>query len=251
MGQRFDGRVVLVTGGARGMGAAEARRFAAEGARVAVADVLDEEGAALAAELGDRGCYIHLDVRRQEEWNHAVEQVVDRFGKLDALVNNAGVMLLGRVEDMSPADFMSMVETNQLGVFLGMQAVIPALRAVGGGTIVNISSTAGLAGDMYLAAYCASKFAVIGMSRVAAMELGPENIRVNTVCPGIVDTGMTQDLHAEAMAKLARQLPRRRFGTTEEVASAVLFLTGDESSYMTGTETVVDGGRLAGILPAW
>jgi len=248
---RLDGRVVLVTGAARGMGAAEARLFAAEGARVAVADILDEEAGAVAAELGDRGCAIHLDVRRPEDWRQAVEAVADRFGKLDGLVNNAGVMLLGRLDDMAPERFMETVEVNQLGVFLGMQAAVPALRAAGGGTVVNISSTAGLAGDKFLSAYCASKFAVVGMSRVAAMELGPENIRVNTVCPGMIETDMTHEFNAEATALLARQLPRRRFGTAEEVAAAVLFLTSDESSYVTGTETVVDGGRLAGILAPW
>ncbi|MDC0772602.1 SDR family NAD(P)-dependent oxidoreductase [Streptomyces sp. HD] len=248
---KLDGKVLLVSGGARGMGAAHARTLVSEGAGVVVGDIADEEGRALVDALGERAVYVHLDVTEQDGWKAAVDLAVKRFGRLDGLVNNAGVMLLGRTDDMPVHDYLRTVEVNQLGVFLGMQAVIPALRAAGGGTIVNISSTAGLSGDKYLSAYCATKFAVVGMGRVAALELGPENIRVNTVCPGVIDTDMTNTMNTDAAALIAGTLPQRRFGRPDEVAKAVLFLSSDDSSYVTGTEFVVDGGRLSGISNPW
>jgi len=245
---KLDGRVALITGGARGQGAAAARLFVAEGARAVLGDILDDEGKQLAAELGDAARYVHLDVRDADEWNGAVAEARDSFGKLDALVNNAGVCDIGLVEEMPAADFMRTVEINQLGVFLGMQKAAPALREAGGGTIVNTSSVDGLMGMKYLSAYCASKFAVVGMTKVAAMELGPSGIRVNALCPGVIRTEMTKDLHEMQDKWLHRTLPLRRFGEVDETARATLFLTCDDSSYITGTETVIDGGWVAGHL---
>jgi 3alpha(or 20beta)-hydroxysteroid dehydrogenase len=244
--ERLSGRVALVTGAAGGQGAATARAFAAQGAAVVLADVEDGPTVALADELD--GLAVHLDVRRPEDWARAVTAAEDRFGHLDALVNNAGVVSAGLLGDVEPQEFLRVVEVNQLGVFLGMQAVLPALRRAGGGTIVNTSSVDGLMGVKHLTAYCASKFAVVGMTRVAAMELGPEGIRVNCVCPGVVRTAMTEDLHEMQVAWLHRTLPLRRFADPAEVAAVTSFLTSAESGYVTGTEVVVDGGWLAGHL---
>jgi 3alpha(or 20beta)-hydroxysteroid dehydrogenase len=246
---KLDGRRALITGGARGQGAEAARAFLAEGARVVLADILDDEGKALADELGEGALYLHLDVREQDDWTAAVAAAKDHFGQpVDALVNNAGICEIGTVAEMSADAFMEVVAVNQLGVFLGMQAVVPALREAGGGTIVNISSIDGLIGLKYLSAYCASKFAVTGMTKVAAMELGPENIRVNAVCPGVIRTEMTKDLHEMQDKWLHRTLPLRRLGQVGETASVVLFLSCADSAYVTGTEVVVDGGWLAGHL---
>lgn len=246
---KLDGRVVLISGAAQGQGAEHARLLLAEGAAVVLGDLRDDEGKQLADELGERARYVHLDVREPDDWAAAVRVAVDAFGKLDGLVNNAGVLSIGYAAELPVDQFRHTVDVNQLGTFLGMQAVVPAFRAAGGGTIVNISSTAGLLGDRGLIAYAASKFAVNGMTRVAAMELGVDNIRVNSVCPGVIQSDMTAGFRADIMASLAAQLPLRRFGAPHEVSNLVVFLTSDESSYITGAELVVDGGRLAGILP--
>jgi 3alpha(or 20beta)-hydroxysteroid dehydrogenase len=245
---KMDGRVALITGAARGQGEAAARAFVSEGAEVVLSDILDDEGKRLADELGDAALYVHLDVREADDWSAAVVQARDAFGKLDALVNNAGIVDIGLVEEMPADAFMEVVRVNQLGVFLGMQTVVPALREAGGGTIVNISSIDGLIGMKYQSAYSASKFAVVGMTKVAAMELGPENIRVNAVCPGVIRTEMTKDLHEMQDKWLHRTLPLRRLGDVDETASVVLFLSCADSAYVTGTEVVVDGGWLAGHL---
>ncbi len=246
---KLDGRLALITGAARGQGAAAARAFLDEGARVVLTDILDDEGKQLAGELGENALYLHLDVREQSDWTGAVAAARDHFGQpVDALVNNAGICEIGTVAEMSAESFMEVTAVNQLGVFLGMQAVVPALREAGGGTIVNISSIDGLIGLKYLSAYCASKFAVTGMTKVAAMELGPENIRVNAVCPGVIRTEMTKDLHEMQDKWLHRTLPLRRLGQPDETASVVIFLSCADSAYVTGTEVVVDGGWIAGHL---
>jgi 3alpha(or 20beta)-hydroxysteroid dehydrogenase len=247
-----DGRVVLITGAAGGLGAAQARRLVADGANVVVADI-DEAGVkALAEELNDgtgtRAAAVVLDVRDADAWAAAVERARTEFGKLDGLVNNAGVLGIGTVADMPVDDFRAVVEVNQTGVFLGIQAVVPALRAAGGGTIVNISSIDGMIGFKYLSAYCASKAAVLAISKTAAMELGPEGIRVNSVCPGVIETPMTDGLDANVSKWLHRTLPLRRLGTPPEVAAVVAFLTSSDSSYVTGAEIVTDGGLLSGFL---
>jgi 3alpha(or 20beta)-hydroxysteroid dehydrogenase len=245
----LEGRVVLVTGAARGLGAAQARRFVAEGARVLLADVLDERGKALADELGDAAAYTHLDVRDADGWAAAVERATVEFGTLDGLVNNAGILGdVGLLADLTEEQFREVVDVNQVGVFLGVKSAVPALRAAGGGTIVNIASIDAMIGFRYLSAYCASKSAVLALSRTSAMELGPVGIRVNAICPGVIDTDMNADLDEKVSGWLHRTLPLRRLGNADEVAAVALFLTSAESSYVTGAEIVTDGGLLAGFL---
>ncbi|MFJ9445106.1 SDR family NAD(P)-dependent oxidoreductase [Kitasatospora sp. NPDC101235] len=242
---RLTGKVVLISGAARGQGAAEARLFVREGAKVVLGDVRHEEGRALAEELGPDACYGELDVRDEDAWRAVVALARETYGRLDALVNNAGIVRHQPLERTSVAEYREVVEVNQVGVFLGIRSVVPAMRAAGGGSIVNIASIGGLSGMPAMSAYCATKFAVVGMSRSAAMELGPSGIRVNSICPGHIDTPMN-DLPKLNTQWLTRGLPLRRTGTAEEVAALALFLASDESSYCTGSEFVADGGRLAG-----
>ena len=249
-GDRLAGRVALISGGSRGQGAAEARLFAAEGAAVVIGDVLDAEGEALAADVGDRARFVHLDVRRPEEWQAAVDLATSAFGGLDVLVNNAGVFRLASIEETTPEDYMALIEVNQLGVFLGMRAVIPPMTVAGCGSIVNISSIDGLVGMAGAVSYVASKFAVRGMTKVAALELGPRGIRVNSIHPGGVDTPMIRELDlggvtVDGTGAMSR-VPLGRIGTPEDIARVALFLAGDDSAYCTGAELTVDGGLLAG-----
>ncbi len=249
---KLDGRVVLISGAARGQGEAEARLFAAEGAQVVLGDVLDEAGERVADEIGKAARYVHLDVRSEEGWSGAVELALASFGRLDGLVNNAGILRFGLIGDCSLRDYMEVVEVNQVGVFLGMRAVIPALTDAGGGTIVNTSSVSGLVGMPGLLAYTATKFAIRGMTKVAAMELGPVGIRVNALCPGGVKTPMTHPEETRGLVddggglSVYRDLPLGRIGRAHEVAQLALFLTSADSSYCTGTEFVADGGWTAG-----
>jgi 3alpha(or 20beta)-hydroxysteroid dehydrogenase len=247
---KLEGRVALISGGSRGQGAAEARVFSAEGAVVVIGDVLDDEGKALAAELGDAARYVHLDVRRADDWEAAVAAAADAFGGLDVLVNNAGVFRLASIEDTTPEDYMALIEVNQLGVFLGMRAVIPAMTAGGRGSIVNISSIDGLVGMAGAVGYVASKFAVRGMTKVAALELGSRGIRVNSIHPGGVDTPMIRELRVGDVSVdgtgVMAKVPLGRIGTPEDVARMALFLASDDSSYCTGSEFTIDGGLLAG-----
>ena len=245
---RLSGKVALVTGAARGQGAATVRAFAAEGAAVLATDVIDETGTALAAELGDAVAYRHLDVGSEEEWPAAVADAVARFGRLDVLVNNAGVMHLGPLVTTTLADYERVIRVNQIGTFLGMRAVAPVMIEAGGGSIVNVSSMEGLAAARFLVAYTASKFAIRGMTKVAAMELGEHGIRVNSVHPGMIDTEMIKDAaggHELDMAWIGRKVALRRVGRAEETAALVVFLASAESSYCTGAEFVADGGATA------
>lgn len=250
MGGRLQGRVALVTGAARGQGEAEARLFVREGASVVVADVLDAEGEAVAKELGTAASYVHLDVTNESDWEAAVAAAVAKFAKLDVLVNNAGIVAMAMLADTTLADYRRVIDVNQIGVFLGMRSVISAMTAAGGGSIVNISSIDGMAGMAGMTSYVASKFAVRGMTKTAALELGPRGIRVNSVHPGLIETPMLHTGAAEidaGLAQVAKRFPAGRIGTAEEVAQVSLFLASDESSYCTGTEFVVDGGLMAGV----
>jgi len=245
---RLDGKVAIITGAARGQGEAEARLFAAEGARVLLTDVLDDVGEKVANDIGDTAAYRHLDVRDPAEWSAAVSDAAKRFGGVDVLVNNAGILKLGLIEHQPLDEYLDVVMVNQVGCFLGMQAVVPVMKARGGGSIVNISSTAGLAGTAGLAAYTASKFAIRGMTKTAALELGHAGIRVNSVHPGGIDTDMVKIpelAHLDSDATY-RRMPIPRIGEAIEVARLVLFLASDESSFSTGAEFVIDGGYLAG-----
>jgi 3alpha(or 20beta)-hydroxysteroid dehydrogenase len=245
-GGRLAGRVALISGAARGQGAAEARLFAAEGAAVVLGDVLDGEGSAVAAEIGPAAAYVHLDVTREDAWREAVGVARARFGRLDVLVNNAGILRAGPIETLPLEDFETVVRVNQVGCFLGMRAAIPAMRAAGRGSIVNVSSIAGIRGRPGVVAYVASKWAITGMTKTAAIELGPLGIRVNSIHPGAIDTPMiaAPEFSAAREAHLAT-LPIARIGVSGDVAPLALFLASDESAYCTGAEFVVDGGATA------
>jgi 3alpha(or 20beta)-hydroxysteroid dehydrogenase len=243
---RLEGKSALITGAARGQGAAAARRFVAEGARVMIADVNDDEGKALADELG--AVYQHLDVSVEDDWAAAVDRAGDEFGKLTVLVNNAGILHFSELAKTSLADYERVIRINQIGAFLGMRSVVEPMAAAGGGSIVNVSSVEGLAGMPFLIAYTASKFAIRGMTKVAALELGRRGIRVNSVHPGMIDTKMVQDAAGGAeidTSWVAKKLALGRVGQPEEIADLVLFLASDESSYCTGAEFVADGGATA------
>jgi 3alpha(or 20beta)-hydroxysteroid dehydrogenase len=243
---RLDGKVAIITGGARGQGAAEARLFVAEGARVLIGDVLDDQGEAVAAALGDTADYVHLDVTDEAQWAAAVQRAEARFGPVSVLVNNAGVLMFQSIDKTTRADFERLMQVNVVGVFLGMKAVTPSMTKAGGGSIVNISSTAGLQGMPYLGAYVASKWAVRGLTKTAAIDLGPKGIRVNSVHPGGIDTPMVEGTSKDA--PFYKRLPVSRMGSAEEAARAVLFLASDEASYTTGAELAVDGGATCGDL---
>lgn len=244
---RLDGRVALVTGAARGQGEAEARRLAEDGAAVVVTDVLDEEGRAVATSIGDRAMYQRLDVTREGDWQRVVEETASRFGPVTVLVNNAGIARGAPLAATSLDDYLAVVQVNQVGVFLGMRAVVPAMSAAGGGSIVNVSSVDGMTGMAFVVAYVASKFAVRGMTKVAALELGSLGIRVNSVHPGGVDTPMLRPDGVERdLSAFFARVPLGRIGTVTDVASLVAFLASDDSSYCTGAEFVIDGGLTAG-----
>ncbi|PCJ37906.1 MAG: 3-alpha-hydroxysteroid dehydrogenase [Cellvibrionales bacterium] len=244
----LQGKVALISGAARGQGAAEARLFASRGAKVVITDVLDEEGKAVAAEIGDAAHYIHLDVTDENSWAAAVKETVERFGKLNVLVNNAGIVQIKPLVESSVADYMKVIEINQLGVFLGMRTVAGPMKEAGGGSIINISSIDGLIGMVGGSAYCASKFAVRGMTKVAAMELGPDNIRVNSIHPGGIHTPMITQTGMDdaAMNNIFGKVPLGRVGQPEEMATLAAYLASDDSSYSTGSEFIADGGLTAG-----
>lgn len=245
---RLDGKVAIITGAARGQGASAARQFVTQGAKVLITDVLDEEGEVLAKELGDAASFFHLDVREQSEWADAVAECETKWGKLNVLVNNAGILKFAMLEELALDQLRLILDINLVGTLLGMQAAIPAMRRAGGGSIVNISSTEGLGATVGCAAYTASKFAVRGITKVAAIENGKDGIRTNSVHPGSIDTNMMRDLGLtdEHMTALGSKIPGlRRVGLPDEVAGVVVFLASDESSYCNGAEFVVDGGITA------
>lgn len=243
----LDGQVAIVTGAgsSAGQGAAAAKLFAAEGARgVVVADLPRSDGASVAKELGEIGHFIALDVTDAQGWDAVAAETLDRFGAIYVLVNNAGVWLDKGVAETTAEEFRRVVEINQTGVFLGMHAVVPAMRAAGRGSIVNTSSNAGLKGGGMPHAYAASKWAVRGMTRAAAWELAPHGIRVNVICPGFIDTPMIEG-GREVLGHLAELTRIGRVGTPEEVARLVTFLASDQSSYISGAEIAVDAAYTA------
>jgi 3alpha(or 20beta)-hydroxysteroid dehydrogenase len=239
---RVDGKVVLISGGARGMGAAHSRMLVDEGAKVVIGDVLDDEGSALADALGSSALYRRLDVTDPEGWTAAVDFAVSEFGRLDVLVNNAGIVNAGLLQTFDLADWQRIIDVNLTGTFLGMRAVVEPMIAAGGGSIVNVSSVEGLRGTPWVHGYVASKWGVRGLAKSAALELAPHGIRVNSVHPGVVRTPMTADIPDDLMT-----IPLGRPADPEEVSTFVLFLASDESSYATGTEFVVDGGLVTGV----
>ena len=246
---RLEGKVALISGGARGQGAVEAKMFALEGAKVVFGDIRDQEGQKVEAEireLGGEATYTHLDVTSEADWRSAVDTAVDRYGKLDILVNNAGIAIWKGVEETTEDDWDRVLAVNAKGVFLGTKLAIPAMRRAGGGSIINISSTAGLRGSPGLAAYTASKGAVRLFTKSTAIQYAGENIRCNSIHPGGVDTPMVQEAPDDPARRDARRrTPMDRRAAPEEIAYGVLYLASDESSFVTGSELVIDGGRSA------
>ncbi|MFD0363353.1 glucose 1-dehydrogenase [Nocardia sp. GCM10030253] len=244
---RLDGKVALITGGARGMGAEHVRRFVAEGARVVFGDVLDTEGKQLESEIGADCHYVHHDVTSEADWTAAVATALAKYGKLDVLVNNAGILRFQPIAEMSLADFTTIMTVNVTGAWLGIKTATPALTAAGGGSIVNISSVEGFIGAANLSAYSASKFAIRGLTKSAARELGKHGIRVNSIHPGGIATPMTAAAGSGVDgSKFFAGLPISRWGQPEEVSEAAVYLASEGASYCTGTEIVVDGGMLTG-----
>lgn len=237
---RVAGRTVIVTGGARGIGAACARRLVAEGARVVVADLLVEEGKQLASSLGERAAFVELDVTSEASWQEAVRQAEAAYGPVTGLVNNAGIVHVDAIEDLAEEDYRRVIDVNQVGVFLGMKAVISSMKGAGTGSIVNISSIGGIIAFSNILGYVASKWAVRGMTKTAAQELGPHGIRANSVHPGVVASAMTAD--SDRSHGMVDHQPLAREADPDEIARLVLFLISDESSFSTGAEFVADGG---------
>ena len=241
MSMSLDGSVAIVTGAARGMGAAHVRGLVRAGAKVVATDILDQEGQALADELGDSVMYRHLDVTDADGWDTVVAQAEEAWGPVKVLVNNAGIVVFGPIDALAPSDWQRAIDINLTGVFLGMRAVVPSMKRANGGAIVNISSTAGLVGYANLGAYVASKWGVRGLTKTAAIELGPENIRVNSIHPGPIRTPMTDGLDLDSVASQ----PIARIGEPEEVTAMLLFIL-EQATYSTGHEFVIDGGTVVG-----
>jgi 3alpha(or 20beta)-hydroxysteroid dehydrogenase len=241
---KLEGRVALVTGGARGMGEAHARALAAEGARVVIGDVLEEEGAAVAADLGDGARFVRLDVTDEASWANAIATAEEAFGPVSILVNNAGVLAVEPIAELALAEWRRVLDTNLTGAFLGMKTVHPSMKRAGGGAIVNVSSMAAYIAVAPASAYTASKWGLRGLTKAAALEFGPDGIRVNSIHPGMIMTPMIEGAADEATQ--AARYPIARFGRSEEVAATMLHIVCD-ATYSTGSEFCVDGGILAGI----
>jgi 3alpha(or 20beta)-hydroxysteroid dehydrogenase len=240
---RVEGKIALISGGARGMGAAHARALAAEGAKIVIGDILDEEGAKLADELGsDTARFVRLDVTQSQDWQTAVQCAVEEFGRLNVVVNNAGIAKYNTLENFDAAAWQQVLDVNLTGTMLGMHAAVAPMKSAGGGSIINISSVEGIRGTAGLHGYVASKWAVRGLAKAAAVELAPHNIRINSVLPGLIRTRMTIAIPDDSL-----QIPLGRGAKSAEVSTAVVFLASDESSYMTGADLVIDGGLSVGI----
>ena len=245
---RLVGKVALVTGGARGIGEGIVRRFVAEGARVMITDVLVAEGQALADELGAAAAFMKHDVVSRAEWDAALAATEAKFGRLDILVNNAGVIVFKRLDDLTEADMRRIIDINLMGTMIGTQAAIPALERAGGGSIINMSSADGIAGANSLTAYCASKFAVRGFTKAAALELGPRKIRVNSIHPGGIVTPLSNPTNVprDQYDKGFRIYAAQRAGDPHDIGAAAAYLASDDAAYCIGTELSVDGGLNAG-----
>lgn len=239
--ERVIDKVALVTGAARGIGAATAARLHGEGARVVLADILDEEGKETAERIGEGALYVHLDVTSPQDWEAAVAAAVDTFGGLNILVNNAGIVNFAPIEDYTLEQWNSVIGVNLTGTFNGIKAAIPALKKSKAGSIINISSIAGLRGYEQIPGYTASKFGVRGLTKAAALDLGRHGIRVNSVHPGVISTPMTAGMTLDMS-----HVPISRMGHPGEVAELVLYLASDDSSFVTGAEFTIDGGDTAG-----
>ena len=247
---RLNGKVALITGAARGQGAAEARLFAQEGAKVVLADVSDQEGSVVAAEIAEAGgdaLYVHLDVTNEDDWDRAIQSAVSSFGKIDILVNNAGIWRRGHVLETSSEQWDLVLGVNAKGVFLGTKAAIPEMRKAGGGSIINISSTAGLVGSRTSSAYSASKGAVRIFTKSTAIQYAAEGIRANSIHPGPIDTDMGDQVwpDADSRERAVARTAIARMGTAQDIAYGALYLASDESSFVTGAELVIDGGLTA------
>lgn len=242
--ERLSGKVAIITGGARGMGAAHVRRFVEEGAKVVFTDINEEVGEKLASELGDNTLFVKHDVTDEAGWQEVIEKAEAAFGPVNVLVNNAGISMSKSIFDMSVEDYKKIIDINQVSVFLGIKAVLPSMQKAEGGSIVNISSMNGIVGGAV--GYTDSKFAVRGMTKAAALQVGHLGIRVNSVHPGVIETPMVTEGDAvEQIKEFAKQIPMRRMAQSEEVTNMVLFLASSESSYSTGSEFIIDGGLTA------
>ena len=239
---RVDDKVAIITGGAQGMGAADVRLLVAEGAKVVIGDILDEKGAALAAELGAAARYVHLDVSDEEQWQAAVDTAVKEFGKVNVLVNNAGIVQVGPLKSLDVEKWNRVLAVNLTGAMLGIKAVLGPMKEAGGGSIINVSSIEGMRGASWVHSYVASKWGLRGLTKSAALELASDNIRVNSLHPGFIRTPMTKHFPDDMVSA-----PLGRPGRPEEVATFVVFLASDESSFSTGSEYVVDGGLITDV----
>ena len=239
---RVDDKVAIITGGAQGMGAADARMLVAEGAKVVIADILDEPGQALADELGDAARYVHLDVSDEEQWQAAVDAAVTAFGKVNVLVNNAGIVQVAPLKSLDVDKWNRVLAVNLTGAMLGIKAVLGSMTEAGGGSIINVSSIEGMRGASWVHSYVASKWGLRGLTKSAALELASDNIRVNSLHPGFIRTPMTKHFPDDVVGT-----PLGRPGKPEEVATFVVFLASDESSFSTGSEFVVDGGLITDV----
>jgi 3alpha(or 20beta)-hydroxysteroid dehydrogenase len=245
---RIKGKTAIVTGGARGIGAATVRRFIEEGAKVVIADVLDQEGRTLAEQLGSAAAFFPLDVSDPAAWRACVTHATERFGGIDILVNNAGICPVAAIVDLEPAVFQRALAVNLIGPFLGIQAVGPGMVAQGQGSIINVSSAEGLHGTNGMAAYGSSKWGVRGLTKVAALEFGHRGVRVNSIHPGAIDTPMANSdaIPKDLLARVFARQPIQRIGQAVEISNLILFLASDESSYVCGAEIAIDGGMTAG-----